>query len=304
MTSGDKSRVVAVDSSGVAPATTLYSSGNGRRVVRLTASPNAALVAVVDQRLSLDSNERPTFAERLEGTGKLVAGIEESVLHVVGTDGAERIAVPDVRDFAWAPDGTKLAVVTGRYTGHDLPYVDLKTSIVDIQTQLITTIAERGNFVSWTSFDGAIYIWVVPADSEGQVLKYSLSESKLELTGRKSIYFSPSGKYYYRPAGISGRPALFRSIDDSEVSGTPGLAAIAPFAPLGWSPDRDLLLVESAPHRPGERVAVRQLVSDVDSDNTFPIAAHVVGWAGRGQGLIVDGDKPTITQLAAVGVPR
>jgi hypothetical protein len=300
--STDKSAIVAVDTSTAGPATALYRAGVGRQIVRLSASLHAPLAAVVDQRFTQADSARATFSDRQEGTGNVVSGIEESVLHVIGADGKERVAVSDVRDLAWSPDGKRLVVVTGRYTGHDREYADLRTSVVDVQTQRVTEILSRGNFVHWSPSDGAIYIWAVPSGTLGEVLKYSPSDSNVEVTTRKCIYFSPSGKYYYRPAGIAGKPALFRAIDDSEVSGTPGTAAIEPFAPLGWSPDRDFLLVKSAPHRFGERVSVRQMLFDVDADIASTMSAHVSGWAGPGQGLIVDSERPRIASVTALGV--
>jgi hypothetical protein len=102
--------------------------------------------------------------------------------------------------------------------------------------------------VAWAEFDGALYVLDrVEWNSNGdRVVRFDPRTGKVEHTGFKGIYFSPSGAYYFRPLLDAGGPAdIFETSTSRSLRAEwPELARLVPQF-VGWAPEEDLALCVS-----------------------------------------------------------
>ncbi len=249
-------------------------------------SPDGTMIAVLDR--VLEYGVRPgeaTFEDAVEGTrGGKVLGYEQSTLRVLSLAGLEIGAVQQVRDFAWSPDGRYLALVTGQYVGHDLPYSHGAVWIYELGARTSAKVLDQGNYVTWPAFDGNVYVWSTVTADAPKVFRLRSPDWKVERTDLKSIYFSPTGRYYFRPVGVAGRQGVFRTIDDSEWE-PPGLRVASPFEPVRWHPARDVLWIRTSPRQPGPPTTV-DVLYDFDDESAVEVRSRVLAWADDAQVLV------------------
>ncbi len=264
-------------------------------------SPGGDRIAFLERILKY--NVKPgeaNFTETVsQGGGASISGFEDSVLRVLDLGGSMRASVNQVRDFAWSPDGSHIVLATGRYVRHYEGFADTATWLLDLSTGTKTRLADGGNYVTWPQFDGNIYIWITSPErfSHVRVVRVLIPDGRLEPTELKSIYFSPTGTYYYRPIADAGREGIFRTADQTELN-APGLTELSPFEPLGWNQEKDILWIRvNQRRRPGGPIEPRDVLYDVGKDAAMEIGQGIVGWAG-GSGMLRQGvDGPVMERV-------
>ncbi|MGB2716774.1 MAG: hypothetical protein WBC51_21510, partial [Vicinamibacterales bacterium] len=181
-------------------------------LIALALDRTLSRLAVLERVIELPAKTaQPNFRE-----GKR-DGFERSTLHVLNFDGSKVLSVPNVRNFAWRPDGTQLAVALGNYQGHDRDPTITEVRIVGIDGTR-RTIAPAGLYLTWANFDDSIYIWDTATAGKPTVNRYDPAANRLEPTQYHSVYFSRSGAYYYKPEGVAGRPGLYRRNTNADLT--------------------------------------------------------------------------------------
>ena len=229
-------------------------------------SPTGSMIAVTAQLLEYDVDPQVATAKV---HNRMV--FEKTTLHIIGVAGNEIDAIDDVRQFSWSPDGRQLAYVTGDYRGGYEDYGNSRTWIWDLTDQSKKEISRRGYYVNWAAFDSRIYLWEKIARVAGKVYAYEPVAESLAETPHKSIYFSPTGNYYYHPGGGIGlrENVYVRSGDLIVKDASRVLGAFCGMRPIAWAPHDDLLLLEVCRKIPGGTAAENaMLVYDPASDMT------------------------------------
>lgn len=97
----------------------------------------------------------------------------------------------------------------------------------------------------------------------------------------RSIFFSPSGEYYYGQAGYGPQENVYSSRFDQPLKATSRtLSSLNGFRPIGWAPDADLLLLEGSRGRGRDAVSVL-MVYDAASDISVDVSKDVAAWGAR-----------------------
>jgi hypothetical protein len=242
-------------------------------------APSAGWVAVRTQLVKYDVP--------VDETTTIVAGgrrvFEETTLRILTPSGTEVDSIASVRSYGWSPDGRRLAYVIGEYRGGYADSENTSTWIWNGPNQERQRISDRGHEVIWPSFDGNIYVWPRTRGIAGEALRYDLERQTLEPTSHLSIYFSPSGAFYYHPGrGLGLQENVFVTQGDVGLKETSAvLSALTGWRPLGWAPDADLLLMEatrrSKPDGPDELVV---MVFNPKADSATELQSPgVVCWA-------------------------
>lgn len=128
------------------------------------------------------------------------------------------------------------------------------------------------------------------------VVRYRVSTGRLEATRHKSIYFSPSGDYYYHPGGglIARENVYITATDVGLGNSSLALLGLAGWRPLGWAPDADVLLMEaniSSTVTGDEELVMALFDPGADTIRQIAAAGQVLGWGENSQELFVrDGD--------------
>jgi hypothetical protein len=216
-------------------------------------------------------------------------GFERSTLHVLGQDGRNVLAIPSVRAFAWRPSGTALVIAVGKYRGPNEDAEISSVEIVSIPTGQRSAIASRGLYVSWAAFDDAAYIWDTSAPGGAKVVRYDRSKAVLETTAYHSIYFSPSGKYYYKPDGVAGTPGVFLRHTNADLTAASAVfSGVVAYTPESWAPDADVLML-TARKRDG---SVARLLYNADTDNALEVRREsVFAWGANSGQLVIENEE-------------
>jgi len=174
----------------------------------------------------------------LAASSGLMAVAEDAVVHVIDADGRALAEIADVRVFSWSPEGQRLAYVTQSTRGNWI------WSAADGSR---TEIGRLGYYLHWASFDGRIYVWEQAAGVARKVYAYDPRTGETMETPHKSIYFSPSGSYYFHPGDGPKLPegVYARGWDVTLAASSRVLASLCGFRPLAWAPDADLLLMQA-----------------------------------------------------------
>jgi hypothetical protein len=213
---------------------------------------------------------------------------ERALLHIVARDGSILETIEQGRRWSWRASGTDLAVMTGEYqSSNDEP---LSTGIwwYTVGTRKLVKISSTGTYVNWAAFDDNIYIWDTAAEGGATVSRYNVRTGASERTSHHSIYFSPTGKYYYKPGGvIAGEADIYlRNNDSSIFRHSRALADVDGFDVEGWAPGVDVVMLDVV--RRSDKSTAR-LLYDPASDSAVEIVREgVVGWGRSGQELIYD----------------
>lgn len=128
-------------------------------------------------------------------------GPDTMALHIVNRGGHEIARIPFVWDIAWSPDGHQLAYVTGPKVGDAEDPRPASVWIYDLRSRTSQKVYDGGRYLAWADFDRALYILQYTATGQ-HVWKIDPVTQKPIPTSMASIYFSPTGMYYYHP-GVS-----------------------------------------------------------------------------------------------------
>jgi hypothetical protein len=261
------------------------------RVFDYSLAPEGDLVAVREQLIAYDvSQERATFTEPSRSGPR--PSIEQSVLRILTLTGSEVDSIEDVRAYAWSPDGQQVAYVTGKYRGNDREHTRTGTWVWDALERRRQQISSKGYFVNWAKFDQNIYSWDPLGEKLESVTRYNRTTRQMESTRHKSIYFAPSGRFYYHPGGgLLAKENVYDSATDAGLDATSSaLAALAGWRPLAWAPDRDVLLIEA--NRKNAATGRDELITALFDPSTDTLSvvrpdAVVAGWGTTGDELVV-----------------
>jgi hypothetical protein len=266
----------------------VYRSEVGR-IFDFKVAQHTGLVAVLEQQLMYRVD--PKLANM---TVRDIPVFEKITLHVLSAAGSRLDAIDDVRMFAWSPDGRQLAYVTGQFRGSDEDYANTRTWIWDATDNRRLQVSDRGYYVEWAGFDGNVYLWDKVEGMAANVYRYDVMSRKVEPTSHKSIYFSPTGTYYYHPGGGIGLPqnVYLRATDVSLTSKSQVFAALTGWRPLGWAPNADLLLMEVNRKRGGQaQDEPATIVYDPRADTSIDVGgSEVIGWGNNSGEIIVKSD--------------
>lgn len=275
-------------------------NGNEREVFRpnrgvvfdFKVAPSSELIAIRTQILKYDVP--PEDATTIVAGGRRV--FEETTLTMLTVDGLAIDSIPNVRSYAWSPDSLRLVYVIGDYRGKETDYDNTSVWIWDSAGKGRVRISDRGHVVIWPSFDDNIYIWPRTRGIAGEAMKYNVASGSLEPTSHVSIYFSPSGSYYYHPGGGVGlQENVYITAGDVALKATSlVLSQLSGWRALGWAPDADLLLMEASRQSRGIGPAEFVLmVFDPKLDSATELqASGVLGWGNtRHQLLVRTGDR-------------
>lgn len=122
----------------------------------------------------------------------------------------------DVRKFVWSPDGKKIAYITGTYR-ESKRFKSTGTFLWDIEKRNKTQLNEGSAYIAWNVHDNRIYTLWNRNRFKG-VLNYDENGEDERETDFKGIFFSNSGKYYYREGSEGGRNRLFGTSTNREIS--------------------------------------------------------------------------------------
>lgn len=232
---------------------------------------------------------------------------ERVTLHVVDVKGNTITTVDQGRRYSWRRDGSAIAVVTGEYRGANEDFASTGVLVLDVGSKTVRKISDRGNYVVWAAFDDNIYIWDtgIPGTLH-PVHRYNLAIGQLEETSHLGIELSPSGKYYFKPDGVAGRPGIYTTdVDDSVLLKSRALAAYQHVNPVSWAPDRDvlMLIVQKASTAAGFVRAMydptADSVTELDVDKS-----SVVGWGATSSEVLVFQGGESISVRAVADLRR
>jgi hypothetical protein len=261
------------------------------RIFAFSVSPLGSTLAVLEQVLKFDVDPQVSTV-RVKSRNIF----EATTLHILARSGDVIDTLTQVRDFAWSPDGQQLTYVTGDYRGQDADFENTAVWIWNAKDQGRRMISKSGYYISWAGFDGNIYLWEKADGVTGRVNRYNVSTGSLEPTPHKSIYFSPSGEYYYHPGGGVGLPEniYYRSNDTTLKDRSHALLAFAGWRPILWAPDADLLLIEATKRMVGGGTGERTtVIYDPRADKVTDVGAvGSVSWGSSAKELVtIDGNR-------------
>jgi hypothetical protein len=289
-TAESKSSLVSLSPGGSLQSIVFKAEGE---LIALALDRTLSRLAVIERLIELPAKSaQPNFREGRRD------GFEKSTLHVLNFDGTKVLSVPNVRKFAWRPDGTQLAVVLGSYQGHDRDPTITEVQIVGLDGTR-RTIARAALYLTWANFDDAIYIWDTATVGKPTVHRYDPVANRLEPTQYHSVYFSRSGAHYYKPEGVAGRPGLYRRSTNSDLTSSSRVFAnIVAYSPESWAPDGEVIMLEV---RKRDRQVVR-LLYDVAADTAIEIERRdVLGWGRPKNELLMNqGGSPVLKDLGAL----
>jgi len=276
-----------------------FRPSDGFRIFDIAKAPQGSLVAVQEQLVRVDVPiEQATFTASSQTGDK--PGLERMILRILNVDGSHVSSLEDVRSFAWSPAGDRLAYVTGKFVGRDKEHSRTGVWIWNSSDRRTQQISSKGYFVFWAKFDGNVYTWDPVGEGTESVRRYDVATGRLELTRHKSIYFSPSGDYYYHPGGGIGlRENIYLAATDVGLADTsPALSGLGGWLPIAWSPDQDLLLMTVNRRNDGSRrLESSMAVYDPKADalSNIRVTGEVVGWGKSSSQIVVKANDQIVT---------
>lgn len=221
-------------------------------------------------------------------------------LRVITDAGEEFAAIKDAWDFSWSPHGNKLAYVTGTYpsSSDDAPFDTTGTWIYNIQRGSLKKIHSGGRYVSWTAFDGRLYIYDIPDwedRSADRVIRYDPRLRTTKITDKRGIYFSPSGLRYFMSGTSRDEPCIYDANNNEALCKTSRVLANLRPESLAWLPiEKDLLVFYSSfDSDTGALIGeTRALLFDPASDRIAPLGADaVIGETTQGDLVTIEAGK-------------
>ena len=263
-------------------------------------SPSAKFVAVLQQIFEVDVPARDATVQLPGGRfGHEWRGLR--VLTAAGSQIAETI--PLVRRFVWSPDSDRLAYVVGRYQGIYAEDADQSVWIWSAADKRSRKIRDGAHHASWARFDGNLYLLELVDGGARQVLRVNAATGSIEKTTHRSIYFSPSGEYYYGDVGFGPQENVYLRASDRALKETSRtLSSLSGFKPLGWAADADLLLLLASRGSGRDEQSVT-MVYDPVADSSVDVSKFVVAWGASSRELIArfEDDSVRVMSLSDFG---
>lgn len=143
-------------------------------------------------------------------------------------------------DFCWSPKGDGLVYITGTYQDDFPGFKSDGVWIYNLEVDENTKIFSSGRRVSWSNYDGNIYI-----TDYYTVHRYVVQSQEMEKTDLKGIYFSPDCKYYASgPHETESSVIYYRDKNTKdEVINQSLKEALGYFYYRSWLPEHNYLLV-------------------------------------------------------------
>lgn len=217
-----------------------------------------------------------------------------SVLRVFSIDAthAEVVcSVENVHEYAWAPDGKRIAYCQG--TSDEDYWTGYKSSgilVVDSGSEQTTKIADSGYRPFWAPFDGNLYFEEVAVREKYGVYRYDFEKRNIEKTSYKSTSFSMDGIYYYYAVPEEAAPfELYRRetnalIGEESQDGIPALA-LQRLEPIKWADDTHIAARAYGEHGgPSKRATY---LANVRSREIRKCVEPFVGIMSEGVALVV-----------------
>jgi len=190
---------------------------------------------------------RPFDHLALSPSGGVIALLEHTpqrspCLVLITTDGTELNRLEGVQKYVWSPDGAQVAYIAGP-SDEDYPgFKSTGTWVYSLSSNASTKAYTSGYDLNWAAFDGSLYIWE-GSPNQGLVHRYEPRTQELCESEYKGIFFSPDGKYVYRP-NYEGTPfRLFLTQTNEEVTEKWPFLAARPErrSPEGWLDEETLV---------------------------------------------------------------
>lgn len=261
-------------------------------VTELKAAPAGGKVAALERFWEEDVGpDRGNFIDGHVVNGQLVRTyyFEASILQVLDLSGRLLASLPDVRRFAWSPDGTKLAYITGKHHEGGRGFIPNGTWVHDLPTQASRQIDAGSIDVQWAHWDGGLYVdrGYTPESPGVRVDRFDPATGALSRTARKGIHFSPDGAYYYRPGEEGDLLVLYLARDDSvvEVELTSSMDRKRPaYEAAGWLDASTLITHSSTSEHRGV------FLHNVKTGERRYFQGMVLGVGGRSdQAILIEG---------------
>jgi WD40 repeat protein len=164
-------------------------------------------------------------------------GPDTMALHIVDRGGHELARISSVWEMTWSPDGNQLAYVTGPKVGDAENPRPSSVWIYDLRSRTSQKVYDGGRYLAWAEFDRALYVLDYDyVDLLPRVWRIDPVSQKPKLTSHRSVYFSPTGMYYYH-SGINEGPFEVYDVQTNTPQFAPALLRTrfpSGTEPIGW----------------------------------------------------------------------
>jgi len=255
----------------------------------ISLSANGQLVAFLEHRFdegvpSLQGNYTTVIENGGKAGNQTVHHFEDIVLKVITRAGVERLSIPRVRDFAWAPSGKTIAYITGDYLEGGVGFVSTGVWRANGAGRgAPVQIHNTGYDVAWETQGDGLFIWSFTAGG-GEAKYYHPKKGSLTASYRQGIHFSPDAKYYYRPGYEGNDFRLYDGGSNADLTADLGFFAAASLRsaqPRGWLDD-DLLIVPDGDE---------DLLIDIEEGYAMMAGGRVLGSGSTQGSVVIDGDQ-------------
>jgi WD40 repeat protein len=187
------------------------------------------------------------FAPSVSPHGKLVAFVTSSQderkrsvsrLFILTVDGTVVATIDSVMSYSWSPNGFSVALITGYHVEDGEGFRPTGTKILDIESNRIRSLNFLTYDLQWASFDRRIYFI---EHKSGRVQAIDPELPTPEETNYRGIYFSPDGRYYFRPNYEGGGLGIYRN-DNTDLTDQFLRATGVVYADLAWTNTSSLLV--------------------------------------------------------------
>lgn len=230
---------------------------DARGVVKKNSSGSEKVIYRTDKSIRFrgikvsPNGEYLAFPETTEGTIAEGRGyydiLPRNNLVICNTEGIVLYSIDDdARKLSWAPDGGKIAYITGTFHEggrgfrpngiyiFDLTDGNKKPISKDFPHESLSGCLGVGYDLNWAAHDGNIYIQ--DADPCGGNYMYDTLSGTTQSVPYKGIHFSPDGKYYLALIFEDGN-YVYEAATNLDISDE--VKSAMPLIPFSWVPDRD-----------------------------------------------------------------
>ncbi len=153
---------------------------------------------VIDEPAVARGGRRVAFLEQIAGAGSRQP---KSRLVVLDRRASELFRAEDVWGFTWAPDGKRIAYVTGKYYEGGVGFQPRRAQVVSLESgeSRPLTGVRRAYELRWltTSSEDAVYARVLGDSGPHHVLRWDAASGAVTRPTEQAVHFSPDGFYYY-----------------------------------------------------------------------------------------------------------